>query len=1186
MSQLLLFGEKEGSSGWFQFKELEKKYIENLEEKAGKGGVNPKVSIPSPFARFELEQTAFRNVTRLGSKCQPRDKRIVFYTLDIAQLFFENQEGLEVKPWSTHDQISELENSDLIGHRQLAQVLKLYIEQENYGFDKNEVIYMFSYRGVPIGCTSPTSLFMPTPNFSYVQNNVTIELQGGLRLFNNQKNLHEREPRFVKYLYRTLGIVYRRFSSNFQVEDMKDFPLCYFMNYFDSEEKLLPSSLQNEIRNWKYDDYNFDDNFVLSEGGVSLYGCNLYQSARSDAHKQIEKVSSFTIQSNKSNKKPLVLTNVKGGYDSWSYTANGKSWKYCIKNGDVPTGINKNKPKTKLPMPDEAEVSYNEGWLCENDFLDDVIIRLPYPLDKDRFFDGNLKPAKFHKQQKDGKTEYYYYYLPPIRKKFFEFFDFSYLKETVGKTPNFCIEELSNGSVKVSLKIPVRGGLITLVKMYEDNDGDFQTMSVRNKDSLYEAKGSVIECPIAINMMPFVKLSDETKCHYSIQLLKALGSLAGVDIELQVFKQNHTVDTNVKLSEYRRSDNTLYYDIDQSTFDYFVILFKRKATETITQTFESVLVPYLPLVNEGNDRLKFAFDFGTSNSYLAVQDNNGTHDVDMANIVVGTLDERALDETKTPIYGDEMASIESLMLYQDQEFIPNDLGVECTFPHRTVLSFSKTNMVNANELSSLHEVNIPFVYGKGDYGIAENDIKTGFKWNSDDEKFAFAFIDELAKIAYAYAVKKGATLNKCSFIWTYPLSMSKTAIKDFENHWKKLYLKYFVNSNKDIDDISDEEVTRMTESIAPFLKYCADKKVNISQMALSIDIGGGTIDVVIYNESTDIHLASFRFAADNIFGGGGSKALSNRMIGKYYKIFSNELKNADEKVKQLLNSFCSEKSQNKPSEANSVLFSLEDNPYLVDKKISYNGYLAKDQEFKVIFIYFYAAILYYLTDLLIVYGKPKPENILFSGTGSKLLNIIGNKSVLSDISTQLIQVFSDGKFQYKRDISITMEKQRPKQLTAEGALWDVDNENSNEIADIFKGKKKTIDRMILQHTMLPSEDGESSRTLFNKDLFDEQSLGIIVSKVKDFHQKLEKLCSEEDFDLEEDFNCNKKARAFISDLAQMENKEIEDALKNVFFTRHKKKEMEEKPDEVLSDSALFFCPVIDIIDNFLKKEQE
>ena len=1182
MSQLLLFGEKEGTSGWFQYKELEKKYIEALEEKAGKGGINPKVSIPSPFARFELEQTAFRNVTRLGSKCQPRDKRIVFYSLDMAQLFFENQEGLEVVPWSINDQIAELENSELLGHKQLAQVLKLYIEQENYGFDKNEAIYMFTYKGIPIGCTSPTSLFMPTPNFTEVQDNLTIELQGGLRLFNNQKNLHERPARFVEYLYRTLGAVYRRFSTNFQIEDINDFPLSYLMNYFDSEEKMLPSSLQDKIRNWKFDDFNFDENYELSNQGVSIYGCNLYQSARADAHKQIEKISSFTIQSNKSNKKPLVLTNVKGGYDSWSYTASGKSWKYCIKNGDVPTGINKNKPKTKLPMPDGAEVSYNDGWLCEDDFLEDVIVRLPYPLDKGKFFDGNLKPAKFHKQQKEGKTDFYYYYIPPIRKKFFEFFDYNYLKETVGKTPNFCIEELSNGTVKVSLKIPVRGGQITLVKMYEDKDGDFQTMSARNKDSIFEAKGNVIECPVAINMMPFVKLTEEKNSHYSIQLLKALGSLEGIEIALQTFKKDSSTDISVPLSEYKRSDNTKYYDLDGSSFDYFMIQFKRKATESITQVYESVLIPDMPLIKAGdNTKLNFAFDFGTSNSYLAVKDNNGVHDVDMANIVCGTL-----DETQINIYDEDIAAIENLMLYQDQEFIPNDLGVECTFPHRTVLSYSKTNMVNANELSSLHEVNIPFIYGKGDYGIADNDIKTGFKWNSDDEKFAFAFIDELAKIAYAYAVKNGATLNKCSFIWTYPLSMNPNAINSFEGQWKRSYLKYFVNDNKkDIEDISDDEVTKMTESIAPFLKYC-EEDVNISQMALSIDIGGGTSDVVIYKDSTDIHLASFRFAADNIFGGGGSKAMSNRMIGKYYKIFSRELKDADEKVRQLLKNFCSEKSQNKPSEANSVLFSLEDNPYLVDKKISYNGYLSKDQEFKVIFIYFYAAILYYLTDLLLTYGKPKPENILFSGTGSKLLNVIGNRTVLRDITTQLIQIFSNGKFQYKKDIDITMERQRPKQLTAEGALWDENNENSNEIAEIFQGKKKVIDKLIIQHTMLLSEDGDSCRTLLNKDLSDEKSLGIIISKVKDFHQKLDKLCSEDDFDLEEDYNCDKKARLFITELAQMEDKEIEDALKNIFFTRHKKKELDERPDEVLADSALFFCPIIDIIDNFLKKEQE
>lgn len=1183
MSQLLLFGEKEGTSGWFQYKELEKKYIEALEEKAGKAGVNPKVSIPSPFARFELEQTAFRNVTRLGSKCQPRDKRIVFYSLDMAQLFFENQEGLEVVPWNIHDQIAELDNSELLGHKQLAQVLKLYIEQENYGFDKNESIYMFTYKGIPIGCTSPTSLFMPTPNFTEVQDNLTIELQGGLRLFNNQKNLHERPARFVEYLYRTLGAVYRRFSTNFQVEEISDFPLCYLMNYFDSEEKLLPSSLQDKIRNWKFDDFNFDENYELSNQGVSIYGCNLYQSARADAHKQIEKISSFTIQSNKSNKKPLVLTNVKGGYDSWSYTASGKSWKYCIKNGDVPTGIKKNQPKTKLPMPDGAEVSYNDGWLCEDDFLEDVIVRLPYPLDKGKFFDGNLKPAKFHKQQKEGKTDFYYYYIPPIRKKYFEFFDYNYLKETVGKTPNFCIEELSDGTVKVSLKIPVRGGQITLVKMYEDKDGDFQTMSARNKDSIFEAKGNVIECPVAINMMPFVKLTEEKNSHYSIQLLKALGSLEGIEIALQTFKKDSSVDINVPLSEYKRSDNTKYYDLDGSSFDYFMIQFKRKATESITQVYESVLIPDMPLIKAGDTALKFAFDFGTSNSYLAVRDNNGVHDVDMANIVCGTLDETQINK-----YDEDIAAIENLMLYQDQEFIPNDLGVECTFPHRTVLSYSKTNMVNANELSSLHEVNIPFIYGKGDYGIADNDIKTGFKWKDEDKKFAYAFIDELAKIAYAYAVKNGAKLNKCSFIWTYPLSMSPDAVRDFGDQWKKKYIKYFINDNQmDVDDISDDEVVQMTESIAPFLKYCADDKVKIRQMTLSIDIGGGTSDVVIYKDSEDINLASFRFAADNIFGGGGSMAKSNRMIGKYYKIFSSELKDADEKVRQLLNSFCSDNSQKEPSEANSVLFSLEDNPYLKDKKVSYNSYLAKDQELKVIFIYFYAAILYYLTDLLLTNGKTKPENILFSGTGSKLLNIIGNRSVLSDMTTQLIQYFSNGAYQYKNDIGITMERLRPKQLTAEGALCDERNVSNSEIADIFKDKKKKkIEKRIIQHTMLLDEDGQGCRKLLKKDLTDEQAMSIIFSKVKDFHKKLDNLCSEEDFDLEDDFSCDKNAREFVSNLAKMDEHEIEVAFNNVFYRRNPSVNSSEDPNGEVSDSALFFCPVIDIINNFLKKEQE
>lgn len=1213
MSQLLLFGgnDTSGLSGWFDYKELGKKAVENLEKEAGKGGANPKVSIPSPFARFELQQTAFRNVKTFGDKSQPRDKSLVFCSLDIAQLFFENQDGIQITEWRVNDQIAELENSFEPGHRQLAKVLKLYIAQEKYGFDKNEVIYMISYKGISLGCTSPTSLFMPTPNIAVVQEKVNIALQNG-KLFFCYVPLHKRAPRFVEYLYHTLGAVYRSYTSLYNA-GMKDCPLSDVIDYFIEEEKLLPNEVQNNVRGWiSNENVGFND-YVPSEIGVSLFGFNLYQSTRADAHKEIEMSSSFTINSNKSTKKSLVLTNTKGGYDSWSYISKGKSWKYCIKNGDVKTGVRRDEAKTTLPTHDGTRITYNDEWLCENDFLEDIIIRLPYPFDKEKFFDGNLKPGNFHKQQQ-GENEFYYYYLPPIRKKFFKFFDIRYLSESVGNSANFQIEELKNGSVKVSLRIPVRGGVVTLVKTYENKNFDFQTVQKPGPDdSLFEAKGNVVEFPVALNMMPFVKLSDEKTCHYSIQLLKSLGALDGIDLKLEAFKSGETADTEVPMSEYKRSDNTLYYDLDNHSFDYFVVNFVRKLGSR-SFAYESVLIPKLSSVPVGGEDniLKFAFDFGTSNSYLAVKNGNAVSDVILRNVVCGTLDETKIDNT----YKGDRASIESLMLFQDQEFIPNDKGVECTFPHRTVLSYSKTNTVSSTQLSSLHDVNIPFIYGKGDYGMANNGIKTGFKWSSgeDSNKYVNAFIDELAKIAYAYAVKNGAPLNKCSFIWTYPLSMNTGATRDFEKYWKRAYNKYFLNSNDDYDDDSLEgKVEKMTESVAPFLKYSKDD-LNIAETTLSIDIGGGTSDVVIYrdireggndknNEETkgadkmnfEISIVSFRFAADNIFGGGGSMAKYNKMIRKYYKKISddlNDLANKDDgskksdytKVKKLLDNFCGNNSQKEPAEANSVLFSLEDNPYLSGAKISYNGYLSDDRGFRIIFIYFYAAIIYYLTDLLLAYGKPKPENVLFSGTGSKLLNIIGDKSALRDMTTQLIQAFSDGGYRYEKDVTIKIEKNRPKQLTAEGALNADTSGRCKDIADLFKESKKRVDDNIIRHSMILSDDGKSIRKLLNKDRDDAKTLMLIAQRVKDFHQKLYELCSSDKFDLENDYNCDDKAIEFVGNLAKMKENEIESAMRNILLRRSDN--IQDKDDKEMSDPALFFCPIINIIDNFLKEEQE
>ena len=82
MSQLLLFGEKEGSSGWFQFKELEKKYIENLEEKA--------LLIIPTLASSKIEKLNISGKTTI--KTDPQHFTAIFVVSGDVTLTTEDQE--------------------------------------------------------------------------------------------------------------------------------------------------------------------------------------------------------------------------------------------------------------------------------------------------------------------------------------------------------------------------------------------------------------------------------------------------------------------------------------------------------------------------------------------------------------------------------------------------------------------------------------------------------------------------------------------------------------------------------------------------------------------------------------------------------------------------------------------------------------------------------------------------------------------------------------------------------------------------------------------------------------------------------------------------------------------------------------------------------------------------------------
>lgn len=1150
MGKQLMYGES-SQPGWYDYHQMtedniDREITDSVNTKKNMSLI-PKVSVPSPFARFELVQKAFANVAAKGENgADMRDRILVSEALDVAQLFYESgsrPDGeIEIVEWKKYYAIDQLRKSQDRGKVLYGNALELYMRQENYGFNEKLYhtdsgvpfdslsIYILTYNGDPIGCTSPTSLFMATPRVSDFQQ--VLKIDGDKFLFLDRRSLLQRDHAFIEYLYKTVSRI-KYDSGNTQS------PLKGFKDYLVAQRELMDKSSELYYKTnpdqWVgvsesdlMEDYEGTEQYVL--------GQRLYRRRREDVHKFIPESSDFVIEPTKSPREtlPLVLSN-NCPYKNLKYYASNVLWNLSKHRIDYSIRAQKTLPGTNIEYP----------WLCEDDFLDDVLIQLPYDLDRDHFLD-------------DGEPHNGHSYLPPLKSAFFEYFDKDLIGKKNGRDPYYRIEEREKDGklieAVVTLQIPIRGGqTIPLKKTYKVGSNkaeDLRSISGRSE----EAYGSLVVASLSLSIFPFTKLQEHN--NYSIQLVH-MDVSDEFEVMAKAFKQREEgIDMEVEWSaDDVRSNYTRYYTL-KDAFDYLQIQLRDKGYKN--RIIEAVLIPQWGKTKSGTGTLKFAFDFGTSNSHIAVMEvdshQNTQLDFKLGNSLVSTISPRQTEMTR---------KVNLLQKITKQEFVPPVIGGEYAFPFRTVISAPKEIDFTSKKPTALQRVNIPFVYGKEDHN-RDNSIKSNLKWsnNTSERKFAGSYIEEMALLARAYAIEHGAKLSDCSFTWTYPLSMRKSAIDDFNAQWIHYYHDYF-DPSKEEEDLSDR-VTKMSESIAPLLYYYDNDRALI-QMSLSIDIGGGTTDTVIMRNEKDIKIISFRFGADAIFGAG--KVSSNPMVNHYYDRFVKILKDiggvTDEACK-LLTKF-HDAPETSVSEFNSVLFALETNPALSkmsSEDRSYNEKLRQDHKRKIIFLYYYAAMVYYLTRLVLETSDnageayPKPEKFLFSGTGSKLLSIIGQKETLEYITTLLISAFSDNKFQYKNgDICIEIEGKEPKQVTAKGALFKKDL--AKEIAEQFT-ESRMVDKKTVNYSMIKDKDG-SPLTLTYADLAKSDYRQIIVDEVESFNRKFIELIYKEELVEELGLDegsvhtlkmlMNKDLRAFldteISEVAKFDNnddKPYEDAL--------------------------------------------
>ena len=1149
---ILGYNNKTTGEGWIP---LDGQYnadeIEMISDPNGGLTDKPRTAIPSPFAQMDLVKNAFRRLSfHQDLHGERMDERLVSDALDIAELFFNYNEladKLRVVTWNRSTDVQRLRQDPQ--HRLLGETLDMFMEQdkEAFNFDRMDRLFFLLYNGTVIGSTSPVTLWMATPNARAGLADIPVEQN--VSLFSQWRPLHQRQDLFVKYVY-ALFTAY---------PDLKRY--CGEVNaYLIASMPLLPSALRDAI----YDEIGnpmvldlpnvekaktwLSTNFDVMEGGVEALGVPFYCVRKTDILEAIMH-SDFVIRPSRSQDDPLplVLQNHLTATEPMTYITGPWNDSTVITTADYAVEPD----KRVLPA-----TSHHYPWLTTDDFLQPVLIKAEYTFDNLCFFNGNRSQGSRDADDRD--------FLLPLKPLFFKYFNVEDLWGTISGKPRFELIHSKNGgveSVKVILRVPVQktGQYITLERTY---------LQEHNMDLHFDdrtGRGVFLTLPFAVSIFPFVRVGQGD--HYKVQLVdRALGMLEHYHIGATFSKngfqnrlpEDHVVcrSRSLKAEKHIASD---YYTVEDS-FDYMTLSLYDDH-DGIAAT--GVLCPLWPSYVPGHEAFTFSVDFGTTNTHVEFM----TESKMPAPLAMDSVAHQRLLAT---LYNGRNEYYEALTR---QEFLPKSLGGDYGFPQRTVLSEpERLDAETVDRIVALGDADIPFVYEKESLGY-RNRVVANLKWSTDpaNSKRVRAYLTELALLMRAKVILDNGDLQKTRLVWFYPLAMKVGNVRKIGETWSKIFREVFGAVP------TDDNLIQIPESVAPYYFYKSSSRFRGSASSVaSIDIGGGSSDMAVFesNAAQPTFLSSFRFAANVLFGDGFSEVPhgdSNPMVVKYVDYFRKLFEADDDRYGELEGILEDITAKKKSEDINAFLFSVINNKVVKDNDVfSYNLRLNEDGNRKIIFIYFYSALIYYVASVMHRHHLEKPRSVMFSGTGSKVLEIVGSQRDIDQLTQAIFErIFGEC---YDADgFSVVMEKKEPKQITCRGALMQVrDSRGCQQVSDLNRLMDSFDSNLKVNDSLLDRP------TLTYDDMDKAEVRAQIVDKVREFNDFFIRLC--DDIQIVDRFLVDYGS---LQQFKALVNKDLEHHLINGWNFVNKNQDEKNSSDPI--EDTVFFYPIIGSIrDNLIE----
>jgi len=1083
----------------------------------GKG--NEPTSIPSPFARMDLANTAFRYVNDLGDDAGYMYQKIVSDCLDIAEIFFNFhifQADIKIIEWDKTTDIQKLLNTNTSEHIKLAETLKMYLENKEdanaFNFNQVQKIYLIKYKHHIIGGTSPLTLFFNTANdLAWTD----IIFSNGDKAFDTAiLPLNQRVEDFQIWLY-GMRCSFSNFAGTFRE----------LSAYMDKNLAILQTqnnSLFNQINNLDSASYNHTTYDVIGNGLTSINGLPIFQSRQLSG--TIPIVSDFEIATTKYKglRKPLALQHGHKGI-----TMNAKPMRYFnapyIQTTNVP--YHDDRQISNRTLPGLSNVVY--PYLTVSDFLEPYLIRTIYPINKEKFFDGNYKKGSY----KEDKG-----FILPLKKTFFEYFDISDLQKNINGRPMFQFESLASGTTTATLRIPiVNGNYIEFKREYQkfEDDGSNKTPDLNLNE------GVIVENQFGLGLFPCIRFEADENPEYRIALIDRDISPMTLSntYNLEYYQQNDTT-RSVPITDVKRRNKKNAQEVEtnfyilKSNFDFIEL--------AINNAYRGIVIPIFSEKSR-TKQFTFAVDFGTTNTHVeySVDGVNQPFNINSNDIQIAKLHSNDIFVT---------GEIRSTF---DHDLVPEIIEPDgqYSFPMRTVLSESNTANYDLS-VFPLADVSIPFIYERDALKHYNTSI-TNLKWSSDkkNSKQVELFLDNLLLLIRNKVILNGGKLSDTKIVWFYPASMLEIRFNRFRQIWESLFLK---NIGTNVANL-----VAMSESVAPFYYYRSTQ--NATRDVVSIDIGGGTTDIIIFEGTTPTLLTSFRFAADAIFGDGyGSDSNRNGFVQEFKDEIINVLtKNGLEDLYKAYNSI---EPRKRSTDIIAFFFSLANNKDVKNKNIQihFEKMLEQCDKYKIVFILFFASIIYHLATIMKAKNMAMPRYLTFSGTGSKTLQILTpDNSTLESFTKLIFEKIFHEKYD-SNGLTLIFNSQNPKEATCKGGICSPISQSYDNI----KGTLIGID----------TNSFANKNTKYNN--ITSSDLGSIVSETRKFIEFV--------FSLNEEFSFSNKFGAAAGNLDLVKTLCLKDIKKNLQDGLDKKhEELKQIDSNQPIEETLFFYPLTGILNSLV-----